>query len=296
MFILLSGQPAFKPPVTSKAMDEHLSALHQGPDFQAKPFPLVTRQGRDLLDWMLLPDARGRCTASEALRHSWFRGGKDTLQRNETAPVLWSSSCSELRFLRVMGVWCGSSVSGASMSQDKGLSSIEEAEGEAAEGYFEEMCCRLVRHMEVPVCISDPSKDDCPVVAVSRGFELLTGYMESNIIGKNCRFLNSPRSSDISAELRARLQRAARGESTFLGVLPNATADGRHFENLLNLAPLEVQGKTFIIGIQMEVEGSNLDLVDHPIVGTTRKVHTTIRHWMRSTAGQISVARSLSAP
>lgn len=40
--------------------------------------------------------------------------------------------------------------------------------------------------------VSDAKQYDCPVIYCSPAFERLTGYTNSEIVGKNCRFLQSP--------------------------------------------------------------------------------------------------------
>ena len=40
--------------------------------------------------------------------------------------------------------------------------------------------------------VSDPSLPDNPIVYASKGFLQLTGYTMSQVIGRNCRFLQGP--------------------------------------------------------------------------------------------------------
>lgn len=44
--------------------------------------------------------------------------------------------------------------------------------------------------------LCDTSKPDSPIVYCSEAFEALTGYKSDEILGKNCRFLQSPRGVD----------------------------------------------------------------------------------------------------
>eukprot|EP00933_Yihiella_yeosuensis_P037390 TRINITY_DN31308_c1_g1_i1.p1 TRINITY_DN31308_c1_g1~~TRINITY_DN31308_c1_g1_i1.p1 ORF type:complete len:387 (+),score=51.92 TRINITY_DN31308_c1_g1_i1:71-1162(+) len=283
MHILLTGAPPFQPPMHVRSLEDHLQSLHEGPNMKKKGLARTSTQGRDLLDWMLLPDPRARCNSGEALRHQWLNGKTN---EDRDSP-LWSTESSELRFLKVMGVWAGSSSSTAcsTVVGGKSLNAIEEDESEEEEALLEDLICRLVRRMEVPVCMASPDKPDCPLVAVSDGFEELTGYKESDILGSNCRFLNRSRSEQISEETRKQLREASQGKRTFVGVLPNARSDGSTFENLLHLSPIDIRGRTFIVGVQMEVQSSDVELQDHEILGTARKVHTAIRHWLRSPCG-----------
>mmetsp|Transcript_84472 Transcript_84472/g.149484 ORF Transcript_84472/g.149484 Transcript_84472/m.149484 type:complete len:594 (-) Transcript_84472:21-1802(-) len=278
--ICLTGRPPFKPPISMRALDDHLQDLMMGPDISRKPLPSVSMHCRELLDWMLLPGQQARCTAAEALRHPGL-SKKDSLRQ---APVLWGSHASELRFLRVMGVWNGGSTSGGSTAGKDSLQVIDEAASEEEDdGATEQLLMRLVRQMEVPVSLSDPTKMDCPLVQVSYGFEALTGYQQEDVLGRNCRFLNMARRQELGEELRLRLREASAGDRNFTGLVPNVRKDGTFFENMLHLSPINVLGHKLIVGIQMEVD-KNADQVDVEIVGVARKVHSALRHWQRSGA------------
>eukprot|EP00927_Polykrikos_kofoidii_P074853 TRINITY_DN70901_c0_g1_i1.p1 TRINITY_DN70901_c0_g1~~TRINITY_DN70901_c0_g1_i1.p1 ORF type:complete len:602 (+),score=81.64 TRINITY_DN70901_c0_g1_i1:74-1879(+) len=282
MHMLLTGQPCFKPPKNLRALEEHLRVLHEGPDWSWKSLQMVTKNGLDLLDWLLTPTSDSRCSASEALRHNWLR------QPLADGPVLWKSSCSELQFLKVMGVWSNSaSTSNLSNAVGGKLQSIEESEGDteggAEEGVLENLFSKLVRTMTVPVCVADPSKPDCPVVAISRGFKELTGFADKDIVGKNCRVLQKMRAHEIPSDVREKLRKASRCEDKFLGVLPNVKADGSFFDNLLHLSHIDVCGHPILVAIQMEVESCDGDLAGHEILGVSKKVLTAIRHWVRPT-------------
>jgi PAS domain S-box-containing protein len=47
----------------------------------------------------------------------------------------------------------------------------------------------LLQAASIGVTIADVRTNDMPLVYVNRGFEQMTGYMASEVIGKNCRFL-----------------------------------------------------------------------------------------------------------
>ena len=44
----------------------------------------------------------------------------------------------------------------------------------------------------ISVVLADPVAEDCPIVMVNRAFERLTQYQSSDIVGRNCRFLQGP--------------------------------------------------------------------------------------------------------
>lgn len=108
------------------------------------------------------------------------------------------------------------------------------------------------------VSIADPRTEDCVLVAVSTGFESMTGYASEEIIGKNCRFLNKDCALD-PAQIEA-LRRACATGSPFTAVLQNRKKSGELFLNLLDLRGLIVgrndeTGEEFwlLIGAQADV-------------------------------------------
>merc|ERR1719453_3016656 len=106
LYILLSGRPPFRAPMNMQNIGSHVQSLFDGPDMRSPPFNLVSGMGRDLLDMLLMPNPLGRFNAAEALNHSWLKENP-----RESKTVLWKSSNSEVQFLKVMGVWEGSSKS-----------------------------------------------------------------------------------------------------------------------------------------------------------------------------------------
>merc|ERR1712232_393469 len=126
------------------------------------------------------------------------------------------------------------------------------------------------------VSVADPSREDCPIVAVSMGFVELTGFTREQIVGRNCRLLNSERSAEMAPEVREGIHRAIREETTFLGMVGNVKADGTRFNNLLHLSPLDLGSKTYMVGVQAEVEEEH-NFLDGPrreaTLAVVRKAH-----------------------
>lgn len=46
-----------------------------------------------------------------------------------------------------------------------------------------------IRGTRMPMVITDPRRDDNPIVFANKAFQDLTGYERDEIIGQNCRFL-----------------------------------------------------------------------------------------------------------
>jgi len=114
LYILFTGRPPFRAPNSVQNINAHLQCLFDGPDWSSAPFPLISRPGRNLIDMLLIPNPSARYSAAKALEHAWFKKGVP-----ETKVVLWRSSTSEVQFLKVMGVWDGSSKSMQSLESLK---------------------------------------------------------------------------------------------------------------------------------------------------------------------------------
>mmetsp|Transcript_102274 Transcript_102274/g.161562 ORF Transcript_102274/g.161562 Transcript_102274/m.161562 type:complete len:599 (-) Transcript_102274:102-1898(-) len=285
LYILLTGRPPFRAPINMQHIGDHVQSLMDGPDLTSRPFLSISNLCCRLLDTMMLPNPVFRWTAKRALNHDWFR-----VVHRPDQPILWHSSSSEVHFLRVMGVWEGTSKCSKSLSScSLSLAKINElgVNGEDLEQsqILESLCASIVHQLPIPVCVADPSAKDCPIVAVSRGFVELTGFSFDQCIGKNCRFLNETRDAEMTEETRTAIRRAIRQEITFLGVLPNSKADGTPFNNLLHLSPLDLGSKTYMVGVGMEVKDPNVFPQGHrreEALAIVRKAHSAIRHWVRS--------------
>ncbi|KAK4635153.1 Phototropin-1A [Fulvia fulva] len=103
-------------------------------------------------------------------------------------------------------------------------------------------------------CLTDPSRTDNPIVFASEEFTRTTQYGMNYIIGRNCRFLQGPRSSPHSVR---RLAIACTQGKEHTEVFVNYRRDGSPFMNLLMTAPLmDSRGNIrYFIGAQVDVSG-----------------------------------------
>ncbi len=85
------------------------------------------------------------------------------------------------------------------------------------------------------ICLCDPNAEDQPIVFANRAFRDLTGYEEDEIVGRNCRFLQGPRTA---AEPVARLRKAIDEEEVIVTELLNYRKDGSSFWNALHIGPI----------------------------------------------------------
>ncbi|KAL9124770.1 MAG: hypothetical protein Q9217_005932 [Psora testacea] len=110
-------------------------------------------------------------------------------------------------------------------------------------------------------CLTDPSRPDNPIVFASQEFNRTTQYGLNYVIGRNCRFLQGPKTNPLSPR---RLGDAVRAGREHCEVFLNYRRDGSPFMNLLMIAPLcDSRGKIrYFIGAQVDVSGLVKDCTD----------------------------------
>jgi sigma-B regulation protein RsbU (phosphoserine phosphatase) len=102
------------------------------------------------------------------------------------------------------------------------------------------------------ITISDPRQPDNPIIYANAGFERLTGYATSEVVGRNCRFLQGPGSDpDAVREIREAIQE---GRPCTVELL-NYRKEGTPFWNRLAITPLrDAAGRvTHFAGIQSDI-------------------------------------------
>ena len=85
------------------------------------------------------------------------------------------------------------------------------------------------------VVISDPGIKDCPMVYVSDEFTNQTGYNVSEVLGKNCRFLQGPETDMNDVE---HIRQAIKMRKSITIDILNYKKDGKKFWNRLRIKPL----------------------------------------------------------
>lgn len=112
-------------------------------------------------------------------------------------------------------------------------------------------------------CLTDPSRKDNPIIFASEEFHRTTQYGVSYAIGRNCRFLQGPRTNEACVQ---RLRQALKEGKEISEVLLNYRRDGSTFMNLLMMAPLmDNKGKVrYFIGSQVDVSGLAKECADLP--------------------------------
>ncbi|EMD00802.1 hypothetical protein BAUCODRAFT_61939 [Baudoinia panamericana UAMH 10762] len=110
----------------------------------------------------------------------------------------------------------------------------------------------LVPSLAEVYCVTDPSLPDNPIVYASEEFYNTTQYGRDYVIGRNCRFLQGPKSSNST--VRRLIEALTTGQEICETIL-NYRRDGSPFMNLLMIAPLyDNKGQVrYFLGCQIDV-------------------------------------------
>lgn len=102
------------------------------------------------------------------------------------------------------------------------------------------------------ICLCDPNVDDLPIVFANRAFRRLTGYSDEEVIGRNCRFLQGPKTDP---EPIARIRDAIANEDVVVVELLNYRKNGTTFWNALHLGPIynDAGDLVYFFGSQWDV-------------------------------------------
>ncbi|MFS0706251.1 SpoIIE family protein phosphatase [Cellulomonas sp. 179-A 9B4 NHS] len=115
-----------------------------------------------------------------------------------------------------------------------------------------ELARRVLVDQTLAMVVSDPSQPDEPVVWSNAAFTRLTGYAPHEVQGRNCRFLQTPRTDPAAV---ARLRAALDAGEDHVALLLNARKDGSEFWNQLVVTHLrdDAGRVTHRVGVQVDV-------------------------------------------
>lgn len=102
------------------------------------------------------------------------------------------------------------------------------------------------------IVVTDAQQADMPLVYVNAAFERITGYTATDVIGRNCRFLQG---TDIEQPPLDILRTAIRAGDACRVILRNYRKDGTLFWNELQISPVQdSKGQiTHFIGVQRDI-------------------------------------------
>ncbi|WP_251330663.1 PAS domain S-box protein [Haloplanus pelagicus] len=106
----------------------------------------------------------------------------------------------------------------------------------------------------VGITITDPDREDNPMIYVNEAFVDLTGYPREEAVGKNCRFLQG---ENTDPDRIAKIREAIDSEEPISIEIKNYRKDGTEFWNHLKVAPVRDDAGTVVnyIGFQQDVTG-----------------------------------------
>lgn len=110
----------------------------------------------------------------------------------------------------------------------------------------------IIGDIRMPIVVTDPRQENNPIIFANAAFEELTGYHVDEAVGRNCRFLQGPK-TDAGAV--ARLGEAiGRGEPISID-LTNYRKDGTTFCNALHISPIRAENGEvrFFFATQLDV-------------------------------------------
>ncbi|MEZ5594245.1 MAG: PAS domain S-box protein [Gammaproteobacteria bacterium] len=102
------------------------------------------------------------------------------------------------------------------------------------------------------ILISDARQSDLPIIYANEAFETITGYCASEVISRNCRFMQGPMTDPESVTL---IREALREQRECDVTLLNYRKDGTTFWNALRISPVydDADQVTHFLGIQTDV-------------------------------------------
>ena len=105
------------------------------------------------------------------------------------------------------------------------------------------------------VCICDMSIAYAPIIHVNKGWRSMTGYTSEDAVGRSCRFLQGPSTSEESV---ASIRDAIRTGTRAVVRLVNYRKDGSLFNNMLTLRPIfdDAGHMVFMVAISVAVSNS----------------------------------------
>lgn len=155
-----------------------------------------------------------------------------------------------------------SEITMCAQTHESNMKSMGAMRGDAAldANVAEQNTLTVIRALSFSVTLADPLLPDCPLIGCSQGFEALTGYHRTEIIGHNCRFLN--RHAGLSAQVRRKIREAVQNGTECIEILQNVKKNGEQFRNLLHLSSITVRGKRYLVGIQADAAQLPVDNID----------------------------------
>jgi len=127
-------------------------------------------------------------------------------------------------------------------------------EQEYIDSDFKEYLYEILDQSSNVIIITDPNKDDNPIVYVNNAFGQLFGYTYEEVKGKNCRFLHA---DNHDQEALQKVREALHTQQGVNVTLHNYTNEGRTLVCELSISPIfdKENGKIkYFLGINKEID------------------------------------------
>ncbi|WP_018259506.1 hybrid sensor histidine kinase/response regulator [Methylobacterium sp. WSM2598] len=125
------------------------------------------------------------------------------------------------------------------------------ASGEVAD-HRSDIFFAAVETTRMPMIVTDPRQPDNPIIFANQAFRALTGYDPSELIGRNCRFLQGP---ETDPQTIAEVRRAIKERREISTEILNYRKNGSSFWNALFVSPVynDAGDLVYFFGSQLDV-------------------------------------------
>ena len=144
-----------------------------------------------------------------------------------------------------------------------------------------------IRLSPIAAVISNPRQADNPIIATNRAFCELTGYSESEIIGRNCKFLAGPATEPW---LTDRIRAGVREHRPVLVEILNYKRCGTPFRNAVLVAPQFDANGTLACFL-----GSQVELAEHDVGPNSNRHYLAVERVKLLTPRQREILQLIAA-
>lgn len=107
----------------------------------------------------------------------------------------------------------------------------------------------------MPMIVTDPNQNDNPIIFCNAAFKRLTGYSDNEIVGRNCRLLQGPKTDRATvAKIR---DAVAAGEDVAVDIL-NYRKDGTKFWNAVFISPVRDDAGRIVYFFASQLDFTNV--------------------------------------
>lgn len=131
----------------------------------------------------------------------------------------------------------------------------------------------LIDSCEVAAVIADTGLHGTPLVVANHAFSRMTGYPVSQIVGRNCRFMQT---GDAAATARKRIHNFVHDDPAMQDqfIVPYTRRDGTPYLNLLHLVKMiHPDHPMLVLGIQFDITSQS--------ISELKRSSATMRYHMR---------------